>query len=121
MPSLDPARLLIEKELQQLGGCSKNSLRNVLGVLSKHGALRADMETSARNRKRSMQIASDQASHAATPYGPLLQIVDLAGFEWEIVNPLALLYHLSSVAQDFGTLLSGIIEANGAVPLIIIC
>ena len=96
MPSLDPARLLIEKEIQQLGGFSKTALRNILRVLSKHGALRADMETSARNRKRSMQIASDQASHAAKPYGPLLQIVDLAGFEWEIESTCA------AVGPQFG-------------------
>ena len=120
MAILNTTRALIERELQQQSGCSKTALRNVLSVLSKHDVLREDMQATKRSRKRSMQTSVDQLALAGTPYGPVMQSIELGDLEWDIVNPFAVLHQLSSVSTDFGNLLSNIMETLAPAPLRIV-
>jgi hypothetical protein len=120
MASRASTRALIERKLQQQPGCSKTALRNVLSVLSKHNVLREDMEATKRNRKKSMQTSVDQLSLAVTPHGPVMQTIEISGFQWDIVNPFAVLHQLGLVSAEFGNLLSGIIEALMPAPLRIV-
>ena len=120
MASLAATRALVERELQQQPGCSKTALRNVLSVLSKHNVLREDMQATKRNRKRTMQTSADQLAMAVTPYGPVMQTIEISGFQWDIVNPFAVLHQLGLVSAEFGNLLSGIIEALMPAPLRIV-
>ena len=103
-------RRRVEQELLSSGRCTRGSLVACLVSFEKEGLL-ADPSgrESHRTLRKEVQHAIEHHSKATTPYGPLVQHVDLGTPQlrtWEYVNPFAFLYYLSSISLAFATLMS---------------
>ena len=110
---------------------TKTSALKTLVALSEAGLLK-DLpfdRTSNRSLKRQLGEASTAHAKKNTPYGPLVQSIDLGATgcqRWDYVNPFAYIYHLSEISNDFammmrsvckeGTPLRLVIYADGVVP-----
>ena len=120
-PVAKDKRLKIVSGLANTGGVSKSGLAKVLRSLNNQGLLTDPLSSaqSSRSYRRQVQDAvEDEAFHVPTPYGPLIQNVELpvrARAEpvddrtprdaLHYVNPFALLYYLASINAAFFHLL----------------
>ena len=112
-------------------GLTKLSMAKTLCTLSKRGMLKDfEGDVSLNSMKRQLTAASRDHAYTHTPYGPLVQSLDL-GIDaqlskWEYLNPFAWLYHLSAMSASFADIMRNIcvdgrplrivIYADGLVP-----
>jgi len=114
-------RLRLDSELLSLPGCTKNALAEILTRLHASGLLVSGVGGgSARAVRRALTQASTHHSAKVTPYGPVVQQLDL-GTEGPIdyVNPFAYLYYLSSICHAFGDMLVGCMRGIEPLRLVI--
>ena len=84
---------------------TKASATTVLDVLNDAGLIKPiDAEDSAATLKRSFRNASVDQGKIKTPYGPLIQSLEINAAKckhWEYINPFAWLYYVSTISAAF--------------------
>ena len=93
-------------------GCTKTALAQILHTLHRNGLLDKSMAAeSERAVKETLQQALKVHSECNTPYGPVVQRMNLGKSmpDWSFIHPCALLYHLSDVCTSFGDLMGELI------------
>lgn len=88
--------------LQATGKHTKTAAVHILMELQSSGALAGNDE--AHQLKRSMQIATEAHAKTMTPYGPVVQEVQLDAPQlpkWDICHPFAFLWHLTMISEGF--------------------
>jgi hypothetical protein len=109
---MDPdQRQQLRASLLATSGSSKSSLVRTLAELQRAGMLK-DSQLGVGCEKSRLQHAAEIHAKAMTPYGTVVQKMDL-GNElplWDYVHPLAFMYYLSSISQPFGELLASMID-----------
>ena len=94
---------------------SRSGLARNLGMLQNAGLLSDDFSqsigSSESSMKRTLQNVMEADSKTETPYGTVVQIMELNTVEgdtisWDYCNPLALLYHLTSICHALGDLMA---------------
>ena len=102
-------RARVEQTLLSRGSVTRSALAEVLSELSNAGVLTHGLgDTSKRTTRRELQTAIEAHATSSTPYGSIVQTMDLGIKElraWEFVNPFAYLHHLSSVSPRFAELM----------------
>ena len=104
-------------------GCTKTALSQILATLQAQGLLDTSMEAdSERAVRESLQQALKVHSGATTPYGKVVQKMNLGECcpEWSFVHPRAHLYHLAKLSPSFGALISSIIGESCKVLNVVI-
>ena len=122
------------KTAQQLvaQNATRTAVLNVLTTLSKKGLLKGFEDTTNESSiKRQLTKASTEHSNTHTPYGPLVQSMDIGVTtkdmkKWEFLNPFAFLYHMCSISPCFADIMRSVcidgqplrivIFADGLVP-----
>ena len=109
-------------DLRALLGCgTKTGICKMLETLQSAGLLCT--RDSNRKLRRTMQRASVTHGNAMTPYGTVVQKVDLGipGVEpWEYCHPLAYLRYISTLNNDFGEVMRSCIAGAAGGPLTVI-
>ena len=87
--------------------CNKTELLTTLHTLENSGLL---TRTGTKSKlRRAVQQAGVRHANATTPYGPVVQHMDLniPGIDsnWEYVHPCAFLYHISTLTNEFGAVM----------------
>lgn len=87
-------------------GSSKTSVVNIVQGLHDVGWLTKEAveANSNRNTKSSLQKATKSHANANTPYGKVIQRMELpfeALKQWEYVHPMALVYYLGTISKAF--------------------
>lgn len=119
-PQLDPE---VTADLVR-NGHTKISMAKTLCTLSKAGMLKdCDGDNvSVNGMKRQLTAASKRHAYTNTPYGPLVQSIDLgiAGCErWEYLHPFAFLYQLSAVSPAFAQIMRSVCTASRPLRIVI--
>lgn len=98
------------KEISQHG--TRTGLAATLTVLKTKGWLKdevADEAGEEQTTRKKLKAAMEEHSQVQTPYGRVVQTMQLApGLTWEFCNPLCLLYHLSCISAPFASLMRSI-------------
>lgn len=100
---------------------TKTGLAETLTTLYNRGLLAEGFKPSARSKLRK-DLSSAQRTHsnAQTPYGPLVQHVELPCHpKWEIIHPLALLHYLSTLCCAFATVMRDCVDVLKPLTLIL--
>ena len=87
---------------------TKSGLARVLTTLSRGGWLASEMCASQRLVKRRVDTAVRVHADAETPYGRVMQPMSLPSTSlpsWQVVHPLALMFHLSAISTAFANML----------------
>ena len=109
-------------DLRALLGCgTKTGICKVLETLQRAGLLCT--QDSNRKLRRTLQRASVTHGNAMTPYGTVVQKVDLGipGVEpWEYCHPLAYLRYINTLNNDFGEVMRSCIAGAAGEPLTVI-
>ena len=120
VPEAAAKRVKVEQKLLSTGACTRGGLIACLAHLEEVGLLvEGACGSTGRQMRREVQRAIESHSRAKTPYGTVVQTMDLGTKElqrWEYVNPFAYLYHLTSISPPFAELMSECI-GNGSKPL----
>ena len=118
-PSLK--QLLLATSVRQLLRCgTKTGMCNALATLQTAGLLCTD--DSVRKLRRTLEDATVQHGRSVTPYGTVIQQVDLGipGVgPWEYCNPLAYLRYISTLNNAFGEVMKSCIECGQALTMIL--
>ena len=110
----DETRMQLRSELLASSRGSKASVARILQTLNRKGMLR-DEELGGRDELRQVRIAAEMHGRARTPYGPVVQTLDVPGIgPWEYVHPFAFLHYMSTISEKFANMLS---DALGKAPL----
>jgi len=103
-------RQRIQRQLLSKGSCTRTALVDCLTMLSAEGLLTAELgATSKRTLRREVQTAVEQHASMNTPYGPVMQSMDLGApalRQWEYANPFAFLHYLTSISDRFGDMMA---------------
>ena len=116
-------RKRVLSQLIQLRGVSKDGLARVLETLSS-----ADVSSDAlidgpnlRNYRRAIStVTNDHAFGSSTPYGPLVQHIELASEQlpqWPYVNPFAFLAYFSTISYSFFAMIRDVVQKDLTKPL----
>ena len=118
-PSLK--QLLPEKDVRQLLRCgTKTGMCNALATLQSAGLLCTN--DSVRKLRRTLEEATVQHGREETPYGTVIQHVDLripGVAPWEYCNPLAYLRYISGLNNAFGEVMKSCIEPGKPLTIIL--
>ena len=119
-PSLE--ELMPASDVRKLLGCgTKTGICKALETLQNAGLLCT--QDSHRKLRRTLQNASVQHGESVTPYGTVIQKVDL-GIEgvapWEYCHPAAYLRYISTLNDAFGKVMRACIDAARGEPLTMI-
>lgn len=102
---------------------TKAGLSRTLLTLSNAGMLKGfDGECNEASLKRQLTLISTHHANTQTPYGPLVQSIELGvhGLKaWEYLNPFAWLFHLSSLSVPFASIMRSICVPGRPLRLII--
>lgn len=113
--------LLPAKDVRTLLRCgTKTGMCNALATLQSAGLLCTD--DSVRKLRRTLEEATVQHGRQMTPYGTVIQQVDLRipGIgPWEYCNPLAYLRYISGLNDDFGEVMKSCIEPGKPLTVIL--
>jgi len=122
----DVARELIATSSTKVGLASTLATLHKAGLIKDEAGLDAATE---RSIKQKLTDASTNHSKAQTPYGPLVQTIDLGAegaSHWEYVHPLGYLWYLAQLSTGFADVMRNctvdgrplriIIYADGLVP-----
>jgi hypothetical protein len=120
-PAIDKRRRMgVERELLSNGHVTRGALVECLLAFQDAGLLSADMGSMSKaSLKLEVQGAIEHHSRTMTPFGTVIQSMDLGteGLkDWQHINPLAYLYHLSSISKSFATMMKDCIK-DPATPL----
>ena len=116
-------RRKVEREIVATGNVSRGALVECLvrfrdaGMLSEAWADDGDTRSSLR---KEVENAVGEHARAKTPYGPVVQTMDLGvpGLrEWEYVSPFAYLHRLSSIGPAFASMMKDCIMKDPTAPL----
>ena len=115
------ADVSLHRKLVQCG--TKTALCNIVNTLVEAGwkppaVLRSKSTASTR---RKLHVAKSFHAKASTPYGTVMQRMALPLTDlpmWSYINPMALLYYLSTLSSDFALMMASC--ATPGVPLNII-
>ena len=122
---LDSAsRTALRAEL--VADCSgpKAAIAKVLQKLQARGLLR-DSALGCGDERRQLTIASQAHANSPTPYGNVVQTMDLeleagSAFKWEYIHPFAFLWYLSSLCPPFALLMHNALDAcRGCLSLLL--
>ena len=113
--AIDPA--IVRDAHRQLVQCgSKAGLVSALQPLAAAGVrTEAAIDTHTRGIRRRLESAQRDHACAPTPYGPVVQTMELPSSKlkrWEYCNPMALLWYLCSISIHFGELMASALAAN---------
>ena len=102
--------------LRKLSECgTRTGLQQTLQHMAEAGWLTKNVaKTAATDTRRKLAEAVTDHATATTPYGPVMQSMDMPFRKlpkWSFVHPLALLYHLAAISTAFGAMM-----ADSAVP-----
>jgi len=116
-------------------GTTKTAVVQILSTLWKNGMLKNvedEEEVDEASLKRQLTVASVQFANTKTPYGTIVQYLDLSATgvqelkQWEFIHPFAWLYQMCVESQPFALLMHGlccdsrplrvIIFADGMIP-----
>ena len=105
-------------------GSTKRATTEILKKLSQAGMLNGIVidETNERSLKRKLTEAASGHSNVNTPYGPIVQFMELGipGCEHlEFVNPFAFLYYLSAISAGFAEMMKSICVPGRPLRIII--
>jgi len=107
-------------------GATKTSVASILQTLWKNGLIKDDEcdDVDAASLKRQLTAASTQQANEQTPYGPLVQHMDLGIKEkelknWEYINPFAWLYLMAWKSLEFSTIMQSICVEGRPLRIII--
>ena len=111
-------RQAVDKTIVQ-HGTTKSGLAKILTSLHVAGMLNdVDKNMSLATMRRRIQQSTEAHSKANTPYGTVVQTMDL-GVEplraWEYINPFALLWHLCTISAPFRGLMSACCGVHNSV------
>ena len=113
--------LLPATDVRTLLRCgTKTGMCNALATLQSVGLLCTD--DSVRKLRRTLEEATVQHGRQMTPYGTVIQHVDLRipGIApWEYCNPLAYLRYISGLNDDFGEVMKSCIEPGKPLTVIL--
>ena len=81
---------------------SNSALAKTLHTLQQEGLLNDDLlGSSVNNERQSLGVAAAAHSKVNTPYGLVVQRVDIGdGVMWDYIHPFALIYHLTSISTQ---------------------
>ena len=100
------------------GHQTKSATVSVLLDLQKAGKLNGNETT--RSLRRKVQVGVEAHSHVETPYGPMVQQIQIGTSSlsmWDICNPLAFLYYMSSISTYFCTVMRDCATRRAGLPL----
>ena len=98
----------VARQLVSLRGALKSSLARSLVELNQAGMLNTSVELNDRMLKRRFQEASEYHGKQTTPYGSVVQKLDLGHPQlprWDVCHPLARMHYLSTLSHAFGDLM----------------
>ena len=109
---------------------TKRDIKATLDVLADAGLIKdIGAEATTSNLKRSITQATFDQGKIKTPYGPLIQSLEINAAKckhWEYINPFAWLYYVSTISAAFanmmrdytvdGNLLRIVIYSDGLIP-----
>ena len=102
-------RIRVEQSILSRGCVTRGALTEVLKSLSDAGMLTHSLnDVSKRTTRAELQSAIEHHSHVSTPYGKVVQTMDLGIPELrklEYVNPFAYLHYLSSISPAFADMM----------------
>ena len=108
--------------LRKLSECgTRAGLEQCLHHLSGAGWLSKKLDSAAVTCKKLTKAVSDHAN-ATTPYGPVLQFMDLGLpklARWAFVPPLALLYYMAQISAAFGEMMLSVATPGKPLRIII--
>ena len=111
MATRSTINLCVAKSLAAAKGTKANTAE-ILKSLSKAGMLAITIdESNEHNLKRALTNAASDHARVPTPYGPLVQHLELGldGCKYlEYVSPFAWLYHMSNISRGFATMMKSI-------------
>ena len=108
------------KDLVQHG--TKTGLMNTLMTLKRSGLLTGGIVRGGRKVRRDLALAQQEHCAAETPYGRVVQTMELPSdppVKWSFAHPLALLYHLSVLNAAFGDLMATAMRPGRPLTLIL--
>ena len=117
-------RAKLNRSMLANSGCTKSGIARILLTLQAGGALAegvVDVATEEHVRKDVAKAAGDIAK-TTTPYGPVVQEIKLPTtppFKWEVINPLAFVYVLSTISSTFADVMAQCIEKHGRQKIVI--
>ena len=106
--------------LQAFGHHTKSSTIKMLRHVQSTGAL--DGHDSERRLKQQMQIATESHSKSMTPYGPVVQSLQLDHQKlkhWELCHPFAYLYHMTRTSPAFSSIMHDCTRSGQPLRLVI--
>ena len=117
-------RSRVQRELLSDGSCTRGALVSCLQKLQSAGLLKGDLGKGSRSAaRREAQSAIEEHALADTPYGRVVQRLDLgtpALCQWEYVNPFAYLYHLTRMSKGFSELMTATLgSAQGPLRIVL--
>ena len=92
---------------------TRTGLAKVLTTLSQQKLLNFDPAVTEETLAKQITAAVDEAGTTVTPYGTVVQHLDLGVkgcSAWPYIHPLALLWFLSTISAGFGSLMKSMIE-----------
>ena len=106
----DAKRVALQSNLTAMGG-ARSSLATLLHTLYENGMLNdgAIDSDSRSSMRRELQDSMERHSKADTPYGKVVQLMEMNLPElqhWEYCHPMALLYHLSTISDHFAEVMN---------------
>ena len=100
---------------------TKTALARTLIALHEGGLLKDECIGSGSERvvRASLTKRAEGLAAEATPFGPCIQEMTVAGKPWKYIHPLALIYLLSRLSLAFGRLMSEIISGHKVLSVIV--
>ncbi|CAK0812650.1 unnamed protein product, partial [Prorocentrum cordatum] len=106
----DETRMQLRPELLATSRGSKASVARILQTLNRKGMLR-DEELGGRDELRQCRIAAEMHGRARTPYGPVVQTLDVPGIgPREYAHPFASLHYMSTISEKFANMLPAALD-----------
>ena len=103
--------------------CTKSALVNILRTLHRNGELSSGLGSGTHDSvRRNLRLAQEQHAFATTPYGRVVQSIDLPfkNFRrWDYCHPWAFLYYLSSICVPFAEMMAVLVARVPTLAIIL--
>ena len=89
-------------------------------LMNLQGAGLLEGEETERTLRRKLRVAVESHSNVETPYGPMVQQILIGASklaEWEVCNPCAWLWYMSSISTSFCTVMRDCVARTAGIPL----
>ena len=116
----DEKRAQVGLSMLSNSSASKTAIAKILMSLHKAGCLVEGVVpvASVDHIRKDIARASDKIASARTPYGPVIQQLDLETTpptRWDYIHPLALVFFLSTICSQFGAMMARTIDKHGSM------